>query len=417
MAEPVSAEPRLATTGGSVSASRLSSLVGPWWAENRVAITRALVVFLSLRVMLTIVAVLATVYLPEQQGLHYVFHRSHNVLLDVWARWDSEYYLDIAKYGYPLRSELLAFYPVYPVLMSTFAPLLGFDYVLSGVVVSSLSCFLALVYLYKLAAWEFGHEVAGRTILYIAVYPMAFFLLAVYTESTFLLLTVAAFYYARRGRWWAAALVAFLVPLTRSNGIVIVLPLAYEAWSQAGGGLQGMRTLIPRLQLSQIVAVIAAPLGFLTWLAYFGWLVQDPLAYVHRVSQPPWDRMTSAPWNTLITAIAHLGNTDLTTLSQTVNSVDLAVAVLLIEACVLSWWLLPRVYAIYLSASVLFLLSSQVADWPMQSMPRYAVVLFPCFFLLARLGSSPRWDRVILLIGAPLLGMFTALFATWYWVF
>jgi hypothetical protein len=391
--------------------------LGRWWQGNRPAILEALVVFVGARVMLSLIAGLAVALLPEQRGQHDVFHRSENVWLDVWARWDSEYYLGIAEFGYSMRSEHVAFFPLYPVLISSLAPVLGHDYVLSGVVVSSLAYFVALVYLFKLAAWEFGEEVAGRTILYLAVYPMALFLLAVYTESLFLAVTVAAFYHARRGEWTAAGLAALLAGVTRPNGMLLAFPLAYEAWRQLGSGPRRIRAAFPRPLAGRLLAVAAAPVGLLVWSAYLARLTGDPLAFVHRLDVPPWERVRSPPWATLATAVEYLGSADLSPLSRAVNTTDLVVAVLLILACVVAWWRLPRAYAVYLTVSTLLLLSTTVARWPLQSLPRYSVVLFPVFLLLAQLGANRHWHRLILIGSAPLLGMYTALFATWYWVF
>src|SRR6188508_185472 len=60
------------------------------WADNRTALTQAFIVLISMRVALSLVALLAVGFIPEQSGLHYTIHPSSNVLLDVWARWDSE---------------------------------------------------------------------------------------------------------------------------------------------------------------------------------------------------------------------------------------------------------------------------------------------------------------------------------------
>jgi hypothetical protein len=404
-------------TRASAQVTGSSGRLGVWWQGNRPAIVEALVVFVGVRVVLSLIASLAVAMVPEQRGQHDVFHRSGNVWLDVWARWDSEYYLDIAAFGYSMRSEHLAFFPLYPALISSLAPVLGHDYVLSGVVVSSLASFVALVYLFKLAAWEFGEEVAGRTILYLAVYPTALFLLAVYTEALFLAVTVAAFYHARRGEWTAAGLVALLAGITRPNGALLLFPLACEAWRQLGGSPRGVRTAFPRPLAGRLLAVAAAPFGLLVWSAYLARLTGDPLAFVHRLDVPPWERVPSPPWATLATAVEYLANSDLAPLSRAVNTTDLVVAVLLIQACVVAWWRLPRAYAVYLTVSTFLLLSTTVARWPLQSLPRYSLVLFPIFLLLGLLGANRHWHRLILIVSAPLLGMYTALFATWYWVF
>lgn len=396
-----------------VSPDAAYAATGPaaWWARNRTAVTEALVVFLGARVVLSLIATLAVALLPEQTGQHDVFHRSATVWLDVWARWDSEYYLDVAQHGYSTRPGLLNMFPLYPLLIAGFAVLLGHDYVLAGVVVSSLATFIALVYLFKLTAWELGEEAASRAVLYMAVYPAALFLLAVYTESLFLAVTVATFYYARRGRWAMAGLAAFLAGLTRPNGVVLLVPLAYEVWRQAEGSPR-------RLNVSHGIAAAATPLALALWALYLAWSGYDPLeALVFSRAQPPFERVASMPWVTLAAAMQHLGSSGLSPLARAVNTTDYLAAVALIQASVVAWWRLPRAYAIYLTTSTLLALSSTVPNWPLQSMLRYSLSAFPVFFLLAQLGANSHWNRLILIVSAPLLGMYTALFATWYWVF
>lgn len=388
-----------------------------WWEANRLALAEACVVFVGTRVALSLVAALAVAMLPEQQGQHDVFHRSPVSWLDVWARWDSEYYLDIAQHGYGLRPELIAFFPLYPLLISAFAPALGYDYVLSGIVVSNLAYFVALVYLFKLAARELDEQAASRAILYLGLYPMALFLLAVYTEALFLAVTVAAVHHARRGEWAAAGFAALLAGITRPNGAVIAVPLAYEAWRQLEGSLQGRWPAFSRTLIGRALAVVAAPFSVFAWGVYLARLGGDPLAFVRRLNESPWERTPSPPWATLTAAIQNLANPELSPLARAVNTADLAAAILLIGACILAWRYLPRVYALYLVAATLLLLSSTVTRWPLQSLPRYTVVLFPCFLLLGQLGANRHWHRLILIVSAPLLGLYTALFATWYWVF
>lgn len=62
-------------------------------------------------------------------------------LLTAWFRWDAVHYLNIAQFGYHAHSEgSSVFYPLYPGLTHLFAFLIGKNYILSALLVSSLSC-------------------------------------------------------------------------------------------------------------------------------------------------------------------------------------------------------------------------------------------------------------------------------------
>ncbi|MCA9870169.1 MAG: hypothetical protein KC487_07290, partial [Anaerolineae bacterium] len=52
----------------------------------------------------------------------------------------------------------------------------------------------------------------------------------------------------------------------------------------------------------------------------------------------------------------------------------------------------------------------------LMSQRRYMWVLFPAFILLARWGHHPWVDRAITFGFVLGLAVFTALFASWYWV-
>ncbi|HUS14548.1 MAG TPA: hypothetical protein VM536_05960 [Chloroflexia bacterium] len=391
-------------------------LFGLWWRANRLALTRALFIFIVLRVLLSLVTLLTAGLLPLQAGLHDTYQRSYEPALDAWARWDSEYYLDIAAGGYAARPQLAVFFPLYPMLIAAVAPIFQQDLVLAGIVVSSLACLVALFYMFKLAALELGEASAERAMLYMAIYPMALFMFAVYTESLFLAVLLATFYYTRRGRWGPAAIGAFLAGVTRPTGLVLVFPLAYEAWRQACAGqrLPSWRALLGSYRLP---AVAAAPLAWLLFAVYLAWLTGDPAAILHSRALPPFWRQTSLPWDTLGLAFQNLQRTDLSLMARTVNTTDLIATLMLIETALVAWWALPRAYAIYATASIVLLLTLTISEWPLQSMPRYSLAVFPLFFLLARLGANRYWHQAIVMVSLLFLGLYTALFANWYWVF
>ena len=124
---------------------------------------------------------------------------------ETFAAWDSGWYFDIARRGYywsPSGQSSIAFFPLYPLLMRALAwPFGGGDRALwiAGIALSYACLFLGLAVLHRLTGATFGgdREAARRTVLYVAVFPFAYFFTQVYTESLFLLTSVSA---VARGR-------------------------------------------------------------------------------------------------------------------------------------------------------------------------------------------------------------------------
>jgi len=75
---------------------------------------------------------------------------------------------------------------------------------------------------------DFGEDLISRTITYLLIFPTTFFFSGVYSESLFLALTAAAFYYARTNRWLLSCILVALATVTRSQGMIIALPLLIE---------------------------------------------------------------------------------------------------------------------------------------------------------------------------------------------
>jgi len=108
------------------------------------------------------------------------------------ARWDSVFYTDIAEHGYHLTPgdtlSNIVFFPLYPLLLRALAPLTGGNFILAGWLVSIFSSMGAVIVFYKLLK-EFHPSINPETpIFYLLIFPTAFFLNAVYTESLFLFL-------------------------------------------------------------------------------------------------------------------------------------------------------------------------------------------------------------------------------------
>lgn len=122
-------------------------------------------------------------FFPIERGWLYSPHR----LLDIWGRWDTGWYMDIVVNGYSIRGDLaqvqsnVAFFPLYPYLVR-FGLLLIPDWLqtsgiilLVGVLISN-ACFLAALYVLCCLILHKGYSeaVAGRAVLYVAIFPVSF---------------------------------------------------------------------------------------------------------------------------------------------------------------------------------------------------------------------------------------------------
>lgn len=149
-----------------------------------------------------------------------------STLWNQWHHWDTGYYLQIALHGY-VNLQQMAFFPLYPLLERAGMTLTG-NPLTAGLIISNIAELILFVALYRQIEEDFDGERAYYSILYLAIFPTAFFFNAAYTESLFLCLSVLSFYNMRRGRWWLAALFAGLASFTRPDGMYLLVPFCYE---------------------------------------------------------------------------------------------------------------------------------------------------------------------------------------------
>ena len=321
---------------------------------------------------------------------------------DVWARWDSVFFLRIAEHGYDRTSA--AFAPLYPGLVWLVGHAFFGQYVIAGIAVSLAAALGSFILLHRIAEERLGADGARRTVLYLAVFPMALFLQAVYSESLFLLLVLAAFALAERQRFAGAGTAAGLAILTRGAGVALLPALALLAWRQRDRlrAFAGLALSLP----------IAAVYPLILWRQ-----IGDPWAFAH--AQDRWHRHLSHAgplggiWNALVhwtpsgAGVHH---------AVAVSAEDLAFLLLFIPLTVIAWRRLGAPYGLFAAISLAIPLSYPSARWPLLSLPRFGLVIFPFFLALAVLGGRPRMHTAIVACSALFLGVAVAQWALWQWV-
>ncbi len=359
-------------------------------------VREVLIDFAATRLAIIVIAELAAVIIVQRAGTH--VQESSHILLAVWGRWDAVHYLNIATLGY--QGTDMAFFPLYPLLIRIVGSLAG-NHLIAGLLISNASFFFGLLYLYKLLEHEYDRAVARRAIFYVSIFPTAVYFTAVYSESLFFMLTVASFYYMRSRQWWMAGIFGFFAALTRVEGILLIVPFVIEWMTQE-------RPLRPRA-LRDLAAGALIPLGLAIYMAYLWVLRADPLYFSH--VQIHWNRHLAPPWVSLANAFGKLAHHAGAQLVAN-QSLEIAFTLLMIFVLLAGLHSLRPSYIAYMALSILVPMSTS----NLMSMPRFALVLFPMFAILARWGDRPWVNNVILAFSLPLLGLFTVLFADWYWV-
>ena len=382
------------------------------------------------------------------------------------ARWDAAWYEVIAHYGYrpdlgSFTAPRAAFFPLYPLGLRAFAGV-GVPLVLGGVLISLLALALALYGIHRLTTLELGAsaraggrslfaagaagegdgvgraDVARLAVMVTAFAPMAFYLSAVYSEALYLALSVGLFYAARRGRFAAVGVLGALAAVTRSAGIVLLLPALmlylYGPREDRPPDFPRARALAPRYRLRRDLLWLAlVPVGLGLYVAYLGLAGGDPLSPFH--AQEVWGRHFAGPyvgmWDGIRAAFegarqllsgqqAHLyypitGNSAFVNSEHNLLLLAFLVAAVVATAGVLRR--LPLAYGAYVIAALALPLSYPVTAQPLMSLPRFLVVLFPLgIWFGAWLAAHPRAQRPALVGSGLLMAFFVAEFATWHWV-
>ena len=99
------------------------------------------------------------------------------------------------------------------------------------------------------------------------------------------------------------------------------------------------------------------------------------------------------------------------------NLENLAFLALFLALTVVAWRRFGAPYGLFAACSLAIPLSVPSNWWPLQSMPRFGLVIFPFFLALASLGGGrPRLHAAIVAVSAILLGVAVVQWALWQWV-
>lgn len=312
-------------------------------------------------------------------------------LVWMWANLDGNHYLSIARNGYYEFEN--GFFPLYPLTIRLVTRVTGLPYLLSALTITSVSFLMFLFVLNRLLSLDFKKNSIIQTILWLVVFPVSFYLLAVYNDSMFLFLTVTCFYLARKQRWWLAGIAGGLAALARFSGIAIFPALLVE-WR------------IGKRRIRDAIPIFFIPLSTLMYFLYLHIWEGNWSLFVTSMSVWRQDRFV-LPFQTAYRYFKIFTTVTPDSLMYVVALAEFAAVVFAIVVLIKGFKLVRLSYWVYAA----FYLLIPMSGGTFQGEPRYIIHAFPVILIFSQLMAKNRWRYLVMGVFFVLQLIFIAIFS------
>ena len=359
---------------------------------------KILFLFLIWRTLLFLVAYLSPQFV-QPFGATFPYYQERLIATGlphfIWsfANFDGVHYLGIAKdlYAYQYTQ---AFFPLYPILIKTLSYVFSANLILSGLFISNISFLIGLVIFYRFIENKFNQNIAFWSVIFLMSLPTSFFFGSLYTEGLFFLLIILSFYFADKSDNLKLSIVGFFASLTRLVGVFIAPAIFFEAKT---------KSLMPKLII---------PLGLIAYMVYLKLEFNNALYFL--TSQSIFEQGRSTTKIIFLPQVFYRYVKILATTHGLVfaNAMfELTVTIFALGILIWGYKKIPRSWFVF---SILTIITPTLTG-TLTSMPRYVLVAFPIFVLLANIKNL-HIKLLISLIFIVLQIIVAAYFTQGYWV-
>ncbi|MBS2019634.1 MAG: hypothetical protein JST00_42625 [Deltaproteobacteria bacterium] len=239
-----------------------------------------------------------------------------------------------------------------------------------------------------------GQVEAVLAVFLLAIYPSAFYFVAIMTESSLLLTSLGAFVLMRERRYLLGALVAGMGTALHFRGTGIGIAFG-------GAVLLSFLTDSPRTRKEIVTRVLALPAsvwGGLAICGYFWWKFNDPLLYPHSGNANRW-----IPGNSDGTPFFSLGASLKLPYAGWLIILTVLLCALSLRSVMKEFRPQERLYMVLYVAFLSTSLFTRAGDW--LGMSRYLFSIFPFYLFMARTFRGRT----------AALGIWTVLSLAQYW--
>lgn len=328
----------------------------------------------------------------------------------VWANFDGRHFIHIASLGY--RNFDYAYFPLYPAIISILGYVIHLPHLYLGITVSILSLLTAYVFVYKITRLDYDLETTTVTLFFLSIFPVSFFYHSAYTDSLFLLVSTASFYYARRGNWVTSGLFAGLATADRIAGITLLPALFIEWWLQNVKRPLHLNEVLPKFLSSGSKTLVLGMTGIGVYMFYLYFRFNDP--FVFQKSMVAWKQSNIVfPPQVIFRYLKIFYFVDIHSLIFWVAVLEFVAFFLYLALAIYVWRKVRVSYGVFM----VLLLSMVTFTGTFAGTPRYLLHLFPAFIGLALIvRNKPRTIYGLSILFLVLGFVLTSLFTRGYFV-
>lgn len=309
-----------------------------------------------------------------------------------FGNFDGVHYLGIAKDGYVYQFTQ-AFFPLYPALFAAISYITGLNLVVSGLLISNSAFLFGFVIFYFLVKDTFNRKTALWSCTFLLAFPTSFYFGSIYTEGLFFFLTIFSFYLLSKNKVLLASTVGLLASSTRLVGIFLSVTLQ-------------------RSKKANFAPILLVPLGLLVYMLYLKIKFNNAIYFL--TSQSAFGQQRSTTEIILLPQVVYRWTKQIATTSGLTlfNSIlELTTLLFVLALLIVAWKRMNRQWVIFAILSTL----TPTLTGSLASMPRYVLIAFPIFIVLAQIQS--KYVKVLITIGfIVLLAISTTFFTRGYWI-
>lgn len=211
-----------------------------------------------------------------------------------WTHWDGYHYIGLIENWYVNEGDPrlhIVFFPLYPAIGRLIHLATGLSATACAYLVSNLAFLGCGIAMFYLAEITYGKKAGLRAMWLMNLSPLTLFCSTTYTESVFMLTTLAAVYLARRRKFFWAVVMGALSANSRMVGMATAIPLFYEM-------LRASNAPWIRRYAVCVLKVLPVSLGLIAYLALNWQITGDPFRFLVYQSEH-WSQNFGSLYNTL----------------------------------------------------------------------------------------------------------------------